>query len=251
MEGEDPVTIDFFSEEEVNGVDKFNYASNTLDKDNSSVWAADDDAILAGDYKGDGEYIIYDLGSEYFLDLIQFSTTNKSDAFGFQVWVSTTGTDASDFSMILPTSGDLILTATNTTDFNQYEVNSSARYIKLLGYGRFNSAGDTRVSPWNAVGEIEFFGDSVLSIDNYDLNNNIHVYPVPAVNTITIRNVNDIEIDLAKIYSLDGKLLIETSVKFLNSEFSIDISNISIGTYILKLSGVNDVSISKYIIVKD
>ena len=84
----DPVIIDSFSKEEVNEVDKFNYAANTLDKDNSSVWAADDGAILSGDYKGDGEYIVYDLGDEYSLDLIQFSTTNKSDAFGFQVWVS-------------------------------------------------------------------------------------------------------------------------------------------------------------------
>ena len=96
-------------------MDKFNYAKNTLDKDNDTVWAADDDAIVAGDYKGDGEYIIYDLSSIHTIDFIQFSTTNKSDAFGFQIWVSTTGTDASDFSMVLPTSGDL------TINSNQYD----------------------------------------------------------------------------------------------------------------------------------
>ena len=54
--------VDSFSKEEVNGSTKFNYAKNTLDKDNGTVWAADDGAVLAGDYKGDGEYIIYDLG---------------------------------------------------------------------------------------------------------------------------------------------------------------------------------------------
>lgn len=96
-EASDPVTINSFSKEEVDEITKFNYAANTLDKDNSTVWAADDGAILSGDYKGDGEYIIYDLGSDHNLDLVQFSTTNKSDAFGFQVWVSTTGTEVSDF----------------------------------------------------------------------------------------------------------------------------------------------------------
>ena len=155
----DKVTVDSFSKEEVNGSTKFNYAKNTLDKDNGTVWAADDGAVLAGDYKGDGEYIIYDLGDTYDLDLIQFSTTNKSDPFGYQILVSTTGTNSGDFSMILPVSGELLLTATSTTDFNQYEVNSTARYIKLIGYGRFNSDGDTRKSAWNAIGEIEFYGD--------------------------------------------------------------------------------------------
>jgi len=66
----DLVTVHSFSKEEVNGVDKFNYAKNTLDKDNDSVWAADDDDIVTGDYKGDGEYIIFDLGGIANIDFI-------------------------------------------------------------------------------------------------------------------------------------------------------------------------------------
>ena len=165
----DKVTVHSFSKEEVNGVDKFNYASNSLDKDNDSVWAADDAAIVAGDYKGDGEYIIYDLSSIHTIEFIQFTTTNKSDPFGFQIWVSTTGTDVSDFSMVLPTSGDLILTATNTKDFNQYEVNPvEARYVKIIGFGRYNSDGDARTSVWSAVGEIEFYGSATVALDQID-----------------------------------------------------------------------------------
>ena len=92
----DKVTVHSFSKEEVDGTDKFNYAKNTLDKDNNTVWAADDGDILPDDYRGDGEYIIYDLSNIHTINLIQFTTTNKSDAFGFQVWVSTTGTEDSD-----------------------------------------------------------------------------------------------------------------------------------------------------------
>ena len=251
VEGEDPVTINFFSEEEVNGVDKFNYAANTLDKDNSSVWAADDDAILAGDYKGDGEYIIYDLGSIYELDLIQFTTTNKSDPFGYQVWVSTSGTEISDFTMVLPTSGDLLLTATNTTDFNQYLVEASARYVKLLGYGRFNSAGNNRTSPWSAIGEIEFFGSESLSINDVDIQNNISLYPIPVRDNLYIKVQNNADIESAKIYSLDGKLIMERKIDSSNSEILINISEISSGSYVLNLVTLDGNRYSKLIIKED
>ncbi|MFK7970501.1 MAG: chondroitinase-B domain-containing protein, partial [Bacteroidia bacterium] len=178
----DKVQVLAFSKEEVDGSTKFNYAKNTLDKDNTTVWAADDGAVLAGDYKGDGEYIIYDLDSIHTINLIQFTTTNKPDAFGIQIWVSTTDTLASSFSMVLPTSGDLILSATNTTDFNQYLLNAEkARYVKLIGYGRYNSAGDARTSVWSAIGEIEFYGDrTTVSIDDDELAQHISIYPIPA-----------------------------------------------------------------------
>ena len=155
----DPVTIHSFSKEEVDGTTKNNAAANTLDKNNSTVWAADDGDVLANDYKGDGEYIIYDLGESQDVRLIQFTTTSKSDPFGYQVWISTTGTDADDFTKTLPASDDILLTKTNTTDFNQYEIQDgvNARYIKIIGYGRYNSDGNTRTSQWNAIGEIEFY----------------------------------------------------------------------------------------------
>ena len=243
----DPVTIHSFSKEEVGG-GKTNYASNTLDKDNGTVWAADDGAILAGDYKGDGEYIIYDLGSIHNLDLVQFSTTNKSDAFGFQVWVSTTGTDVSDFTMVLPTSGDLLLTATSTTDFNQYEITAdvNARYVKLMGFGRFNSVGDTRKSVWSAVGEIEFYGSSSLSINDIELTNNILIYPMPAKNILHVKRLNPI-INTMQIYSLDGRTIVEKTIK--STSIQLDTSLISNGTYIINFSNGSNVNSSKILIV--
>jgi hypothetical protein len=180
----DPVTIHSFSKEEVGGT-KTNAAANTLDKDNNTVWAADDGAVLPNDYKGDGEYIIYDLGSSYNLKLVQFTTTNKSDAFGFQVWVSTTDTATASFTKVLPTTEDVLLTATNTTDFNSYELSAAARYVKLIGFGRFNSAADSRKSVWSAVGEIEFFEASSLSTTEELQLDTIMVYPKPCIDTAT------------------------------------------------------------------
>ncbi len=250
--GGGPVSIHSFSSDNANNSPP-EVAINTLDKINtsSSIWAAQDGAVLAGDYKGDGEYIIYDLGDEYDLDLIQFSTTNKSDSFGYQIWISTTGTDPSDFTMVLPVAGDLLLTATNTMDFNQYEIIANGRYVKIIGYGRYNSAGDTRTSAWSTIAEIEFFGESVLSVDDFEFNKNVHIYPIPAENSLTIKVLNDSEINVAKIFSLDGKLVMNRTMDFSNSEFSMDISNLPVGTYILNLSGLKGFNLSKFIIVKD
>lgn len=232
----DKVTVHSFSKEEVNGTDKFNYAKNTLDKDNATVWAADDGAVVEGDYKGDGEYIIYDFSSIHTVDLIQFSTTNKSDAFGFQIWVSTTGTDDADFSRILPTSGDLLLTATNTTDFNQYEVPTvEVRYLKLIGYGRFNSDGDTRESVWSAVGEIEFYGSGIVAVDENEFANKTLIYPVPTNDLLHLKNINGI--DLIAVYGMDGTKIMDKKLSSSASEAILNVSSIPNGAYIVVLKG--------------
>lgn len=238
----DNVKVHSFSKQEVNGTDKFNYAANTLDKDNSSVWAADDGAILSGDYKGDGEYIIYDLGEAHNLKLIQFSTTNKSDSFGFQVWVSTTGTDASSFSKALPSSEDVLLTAKNTIDFNQYQVDVNARYVKLIGFGRFNSTGDTRKSPWSAVSEIEFYGASSLSVDDISFSNKIFLYPIPVNDKLNIE-YSDSSIKIIQLFSIDGRKIIEKKLSVSNQKLTFDVSSLVNGVYVISFyNGVNRVS---------
>lgn len=232
----DKVTVHSFSKEEVNGTDKFNYAKNTLDKDGSTVWAADDGAIVTGDYKGDGEYILYDLSSIHIINLVQFSTTNKSDPFGFQVWVSTTGTDSADFSMVLPATGDLLLTATNTTDFNQYLVDTvEARYVKLIGFGRFNSAGDTRTSVWSAVSEIEFYGSETVTIEDDEFANKLSIYPVPAQDVLHLSNIQDV--NSIAVYGMDGRQLMESTLAGTASEVDLNVADIPNGTYLIALKG--------------
>ncbi len=233
---EDIVTVHSFSKEEVNGTDKFNYAANTLDKDNGSVWAADDGDIVEGDYRGDGEFIIYDLSSVYFLHLIQFTTTNKSDPFGYQIWVSTTGTEDADFTMVLPTSGDLLFTMTNTTDFNQYIVNSvGAQYVKVVRYGRYNSAGDTRTSVWSAIGEIEFYGSETVSTDDPDFIRENFFYPIPATDVLYITNLR--KAHTVSIYSMDGKQVLNKRISESAEAVSLNISSIVPGTYTVVMVG--------------
>jgi poly(beta-D-mannuronate) lyase len=230
----DKVTVHSFSKEEVNGVDKFNYAKNSLDKDNETVWAADDGYVVPGDYKGDGEYIIYDLTEIHSIGLIRFSTTNKSDAFGYQVLVSTTGTDDSDFSIILPIAGDLLFTARNTKDFNQYEVVPvEARYVKLLGYGRFNEDGDSRTSVWSAIGEIEFYGNKLVSTEENELANQALLYPIPAQDILHLKNMN--HVNFISVYSIDGRKILDKKTS--DSKLELDVSSLFNGSYIIVFKG--------------
>ena len=248
--GGGPVSIHSFSSDNASDSPP-EVAINTLDKVNTSasIWAAQDGAVLAGDYKGDGEYIIYDLGTEYDLNLIQFSTTNKSDSFGYQIWGSTTGTEASNFTMVLPTSGDLILTATNTMDFNQYEITTSARYVKIIGYGRFNSAGNTRTSAWSTIAEIEFFGSETLSIDETFFENQLQLFPNPTNGLINIKtNLNTL--DTIKVFSLTGKKVLEMDVNTTETAFNMNVSKLAKGTYLMVFFKKNQFKASKKIIIE-
>lgn len=251
---DDPVTVHSFSKEQVDlsaSPPKTNYATNTLDKDTETHWTADDGDILTGDYKGDGEYVIFDLGEEYMLDLIQIATDDKTDPYGLQVWLSTTGTETSDFTMVLPTIGDLLITTTTGTndEFDQYEIIANARYVKLMGYGRFNSAGTSRTSAWTNITEIDFFGDLALSIDEFETSNHVLVYPVPAKGLLHIRNL-DSSVKAINIYSIDGRKVIEKSLTNSSQELNLDISSLVRGTYIVNFyNGLN--SVSRMIIVSD
>lgn len=245
----DKVTLHSFSKEEVDGVDKFNYAHNTLDKDHETLWAADDDDIIAGDFKGDGEFIIYDLSSIHAINLIRFSTTDKSDAFGFQVWASTTGTAAADFSMMLPTTGELLLTETNTTDFNHYQVDAiEARYIKLIGFGRFNADVDMRTSVWSAVREIEFYGSQIVSVDESDTAVTPTIYPVPAKDIINIKSAKPF--DSIYVYDVDGNKVIEKNLPQSTVEYTLDISSIPSGVYFISLQGAQQYPSKKFVIIE-
>ncbi|WP_282134223.1 chondroitinase-B domain-containing protein [Seonamhaeicola maritimus] len=245
--GGGPVSIHSWSQE-FNPAKPYENVNKTLDKLNNddSIWAAEDGAVLGGDYKGDGEYIVYDLGNVYDLDLIQFSTTDKPRPFGFQIWISST-TDPGDFTMVLPTTGDLLLTKTNTNDFNQYEITETARYVKIIGLGRFEPA-NNRTSAWSAIAEIEFYGtQNGLSTNDIDLNT-VSIFPVPAKNILNIKT-SGAGITKTNVYSLDGRRVLNKVESTPKSEIALDVSSLSNGTYLINFSNENGLSASKMIIV--
>lgn len=241
----DPVSVHSWSSYQES---KSAHPNNTLDKDDGSLWTAEDGAVLGGDFKGDGEFVIYDLGNEYELDFIQFKTNNKSDPYGFQIWVSTTTTEASEFTMILPTAGSLLLGTPSSTEFNQHEIDADARYIKLVAFGRYNSEGTERKSQWSSIAEIEFYGDNpLLAVGDVDIDS-VVVYPIPAKDYVVVRDLEE-QVKEIEVYSVEGGLFNIGNVSNSSKEMKLDTSNLSNGVYILKIVTENNKIINKRIVI--
>lgn len=243
----DPVTVNSYSSYQVS---KEAIPENTLDKNTSTIWTAQDGDLIANDFKGDGEYVIYDLGNEYELDFLQLQTNIKPDSYGVQIWVSTTNTDISDFSMILPTSGDVLLTAAGTAEFNEYVIDTDARYVKLIAFGRFDTSGVTRKSAWSSISEIEFYGDNT-SLSVHDVNVEvISVYPVPAKDFITVSKMGQ-TIKEINLYSIKGEKMKTSYVNTSINELKVDTSILVNGVYILQIvTDTNKTSNKRIVIVR-
>jgi len=141
-------------------------------------------------------------------------------------------------------------TKTGTRDeFDQYELTATARYIKLIGYGRFNSARDNRESAWTNITEIEFYGSVGLSLSEVDSKNNILFYPVPARDQLHIKSLNH-TLNKIQIYSIDGRKIIEKNVNTFSQELSLDTSSLVSGAYIVNVSNGNQ-TMSKMIIISN
>ena len=241
------VSIDSFSSDNSS---KDEVAANTIDGDLETIWSGEDGAVASGSSRGDGEYIIYNLGDNFILDFLRFNTTNKSDAFGFQVWVSNSGTNDSDFSRILPTAGDLLFTATGTTDFNDYIISANASYVKLIGFGRFNEAGDSRESAWTSVGEVEFYGtSSTLSTDDL-AKNDVRLFPNPVTNGVLFLSKQSNNFEALRIYDVSGKTILTKSLNTSLNKEEINVSSLSQGLYFVEITKGNSRIVNKIIISK-
>uniref|UniRef100_UPI00404997BC T9SS type A sorting domain-containing protein n=1 Tax=Flavobacterium sp. TaxID=239 RepID=UPI00404997BC len=83
----------------------------------------------------------------------------------------------------------------------------------------------------NNAGEVRIFENTTLSTPDFD-SNSFSFYPNPSSNLVTFSSNNSIE--HITIYNLLGQ---EVLTKLVNSnEFSIDISNLSTGSYVAKLT---------------
>ena len=80
------------------------------------------------------------------------------------------------------------------------------------------------------IDNIYFYIAQTASID--DLQNNIHVYPNPAKDTVRISAAESI--DRMRIYDLTGKLVKQASPH--KAAFSVDVSGLSKGVYLVKLN---------------
>lgn len=227
----DLVVVNYVFAEEITS-EKNNIAEHSLDKDFDTQWSGE----------GLGGEIIYDLGGAYNLQLVDYAATNGK-TYEFQIWVSSTGTDADDFSNPF-TIGENLVSNTDGT-FKSFLLPTAAqnvRYIKIIGYGQ-----PARPSEWNTITEIEFYGEAnSLSVEEDEFASQLKIYPIPAKETLSIKAQNN-NIKSIKLFSLDGRMIMNKSINSLESEITLDVSTISKGTYMILLTNEDNFNHSKLI----
>lgn len=211
---------------------KNNVKENSLDKNFGTQWSGN----------GVGGDIIFDLGGAYDLQLVDFASTNGK-TYKLQIWVSTTGTEASHFTNAFPTSGDLISNSDGTfKSFMLPTVASATKYVKIIGNGQASST-------WNTITEIEFYKTMPLAVNDQILANEITVYPNPT-NAILNIKIGNTSINQIQLYNLNGKKVLEAKVQNKKSEINMDVSKLAKGTYFVVISDSNNSKTSKTIIIK-
>ena len=228
--------INYFSHEENVPPNKINLAPHSLDKNFNSYWAGDRTQHESG-----RAIIIYDLKGTFDLDLVDIATTGGK-TYQLQIWVSSTGTDDIDFSNPFP-PGDLI--SNTDASFKAFILPTTAvgtKYVKIIGNGQPNG------SNFTSIHEIEFYGNSSLSIDDNDLANAIKMYPNPVKDILTLKNIGN-NVNLLQVFSIDGRKVYEKTVNSSGSEIKLDMSPFANGTYILNVLDSSQTKQVKMIIV--
>jgi phosphatidylserine/phosphatidylglycerophosphate/cardiolipin synthase-like enzyme len=86
---------------------------------------------------------------------------------------------------------------------------------------------------------------TVTDINENSLSDNlINIYPNPASDKITVKNNSD-ELQEVSIYSINGQLMIQKEIN--SPEMNIDISSLSQGIYVIRISGNSNSFVTKMI----
>lgn len=79
-----------------------------------------------------------------------------------------------------------------------------------------------------------------LNIDDFESLNSISVYPNPVSNTLNFNNPNQIELDQAQVYSMEGRLV----KSFLNLKENIDLEDLVSGVYFVTIKNKQQEALS-------
>ena len=93
------------------------------------------------------------------------------------------------------------------------------------------------------------YADKILSTNEIKNTYEVVVYPNPTSELITVNSPNDNAIHAVSIYSIDGKFIGKYKNPLTSSQFSINVENLSIGFYNLKIE-TNNGNFSKKVIVR-
>lgn len=93
------------------------------------------------------------------------------------------------------------------------------------------------------------YTDKLLSVNEFKNTYEVIVYPNPTSEVITINSPNNNDIYSVSIYAIDGKFIGKHKNPLSNTQFSINVENLSTGFYNLKIETANG-NFSKKVIVR-
>jgi hypothetical protein len=199
-------------------------AQNTLDNLSETAWIS----------KGDGEYLLYDLGAIYDICDLEIKFQNKLTKFNyFDVEVSR------DNQTYLAVKQNLSSTKTDE-NYDAYSISRKARYIKIICRGN-------EFDDWNAISDVKIYSkENNLSIDNNNLENTntMSLFPVPTKNILKISGI-PLENTKVEIYDIKGALI---QTEYMNPDSFIDTSKLISGMYFIKVNLSNIRIIKKFIV---
>ena len=90
--------------------------------------------------------------------------------------------------------------------------------------------------------------NDTLGVDEFGLSSaSIELYPNPVSNLLTIKNVNNLELNSASITDITGKVITTFDLKNMGLSTEISLQNLSNGMYFVKINGLNS-SVTKQVI---
>ena len=89
--------------------------------------------------------------------------------------------------------------------------------------------------------------ESVLGLDDNELDIAISMYPNPADSQVTISNSSNIALEKATIYDMNGKLIQQVDLSQMTGEKVIDVSYLSAGVYVVQITSDNSSAVKRLI----
>ncbi|WP_405605783.1 M60 family peptidase N-terminal accessory domain-containing protein [Polaribacter sp. Asnod1-A03] len=201
-------------------------AENTLDNQPNTAWVS----------QGDGQYLLYDLGSLYDICNLEISFQNKQTRFNyFDIEVS-----RDNQTFLAVKQG---LSSTKTDDYyDAYSISRKARYVKIICRG--NEVDDS-----NAISEVKIYSNSEsLSVDDDIITdtNSISIFPIPTENVLNISGLTS-ENTKIEIYDIKGSII---KTEYINPNSFIDTSSLISGMYFIKIKLSNTSVVKKFLITR-
>jgi len=165
------------------------------------------------------------------------ATTPQYRTEHYGVFISTTGTNPSDFTMVYEET--LLETMTNWEWLDRsIDISSFKGENIYIAFRHWNVTDKDRV----AINDLLVYSQSDASVGSASMLN-VSVHPNPASEFVKIEGVSDASVD---IYSLNGTLVYSTIVKKSNSK--VNVADLPSGLYTIMVQSGEQVAIQKLLI---